>query len=146
MAMFLVSITTPPFDALYALPPSVPSMPSMLAMLMMLPDRCSSIGRSACLATRNVPVRLTASTRSHSARSTEVHRAAAGDARGVDHRVEAAVVGDDRVDQRGDGRLVGARRACATPSAAATSAPTTTAPSSAKRSAQASADARTPRR
>ena len=31
MAMFLVRSTTPPLDALYALPPAVPSSPSMLA-------------------------------------------------------------------------------------------------------------------
>ncbi len=59
MAMFLVSSTTPPFEALYALPPSVPSIPSTDAMFTMLPERCSIIGTSACFDTRNVPSRLT---------------------------------------------------------------------------------------
>src|SRR5690349_20316537 len=70
MARFLVSSTTAPFDALYELPPSVPSTPSMLAMLTRLPDRCSTMCVSACLHTRNVPVRFTRITRSHSAASS----------------------------------------------------------------------------
>src|SRR5829696_5213339 len=70
MARFLVSSTTAPFDALYELPPSVPSTPSMLAMLTRLPDFCSTMCVSACLHTRNVPVRFTRITRSHSAASS----------------------------------------------------------------------------
>src|SRR5262249_27130649 len=71
MAVFSVSRTTPPFAALYELPPSVPSTPSMLAMLTRLPDFCSTMCVSACLHTRNVPVRLTRTTRSHSAASSK---------------------------------------------------------------------------
>ena len=35
-----------------------------------------------------------------------MHGTTAGDARVVDHDVETAVLGDDRVDERGDGRFV----------------------------------------
>ena len=74
-AMFLVSNTTQPFEALYALPPAVPSRPSILASVTIEPRSpstrgCSIILATAALATRNVPVRLTAITRSHSARSS----------------------------------------------------------------------------
>src|SRR5262245_63450731 len=70
MARFFVRSTTPAFDALYELPPSVPSTPSMLAMFTRLPVFCSTMCTSACLQTRNVPVRLTRTTRSHSAASS----------------------------------------------------------------------------
>ena len=71
MAMFLVSSTTPPLDALYALPPAVPSSPSMLATVTIEPRWPSIVGWSsmrvtACLHTRKVPVRFTAMIRSHS--------------------------------------------------------------------------------
>jgi hypothetical protein len=49
--MFLVSSTTPPFDALYELPLRKPSMPSTLAMLTMLPLPCASITGSTCFET-----------------------------------------------------------------------------------------------
>src|SRR4029077_9488440 len=73
--MFLVSNTTPPFEALYALPPAVPSRPSILASVTTEPRSpstrgCSIILATAALATRNVPVRVTAITRYHSARSS----------------------------------------------------------------------------
>jgi len=69
--MFLVRSTTPPLDALYALPPAVPSRPSILASVTIEPRSpstrlCSIILAMAALATRKVPVRLTAMTRSHS--------------------------------------------------------------------------------
>src|SRR3989440_10207784 len=70
MARFFVRSTTAPLDALYELPPSVPSTPSMLEMLTRLPDFCSTMCVSACLHTRNVPVRFTRITRSHSAASS----------------------------------------------------------------------------
>src|SRR3984957_4872204 len=72
MAMFLVRRTTPPFDALYALPPAVPSRPSILATVTTEPRwpssraGCDNIWPMTCLAVRNVPVRLTAITRAHS--------------------------------------------------------------------------------
>ena len=75
MAMFLVRITTPPFDALYELPPAVPSSPSMLATVTMAPrpparGGCASIWVSTCLEVRKVPVRFTEITRSHSPASS----------------------------------------------------------------------------
>ena len=70
-----MKITTAPFDALYELPPAVPSSPSTLAIVTTLPRSsltgcCSSMRAIACLHTRNVPVRLTSSTRCHSSRSS----------------------------------------------------------------------------
>ncbi len=72
MAMFFVSRTTPPLDALYTLPPAVPSSPSMLASVTTEPRwpsacrGCCSIWPMTCFAVRNVPVRLIEMTRSHS--------------------------------------------------------------------------------
>src|SRR5438067_1299484 len=75
MATFFVSSTTPPLDALYALPPAVPSRPSMLARVTIDPrspsmGSWSSMRRTACLSTKNVPVRLTSSTSCHAAASS----------------------------------------------------------------------------
>src|SRR5450759_1978063 len=69
--MFLVSSTTPPLEALYALPPAVPSRPSILASVTMEPRTspttgCWSICPMTCLAMRYVPVRLTEMTHCHS--------------------------------------------------------------------------------
>ena len=74
-AMFLVSKTTPPLAALYELPPAVPSRPSTLATVTIEPRSPSMRGWSiiranAAFTTRNVPVRLTPTTRSHSVRSS----------------------------------------------------------------------------
>src|SRR3954468_5246152 len=73
--MFLVRITTPPLAALYVLPPSVPARPSTLAMFTMAPRSPStgswaSIAATACFPTRNVPLRLMSTTRSHSSAGT----------------------------------------------------------------------------
>ena len=68
---------------------------------------CSSIWAIACLATRNVPVRLTPMTRSHSSIVDQVDGPAAGDARGVHDAVEPTARGDRRGDERLDRGLVG---------------------------------------
>ena len=133
--MFLVRMTTPPFDALYALPPAVPSSPSMLAMVTTEPRwpsaraGCRSIWAMTCFAVRNVPVRLTAITRCPLADGQQVHRAAAGHAGRVDQAVDrarrsATAARDERLDRR----LVGHVDAGEVPPAALGTGPPATSP------------------
>ena len=84
-------------------------MPSTLASVTMAPrspptGSWSSMRAVACLMTWNVPVRLTSSTCAQVAGVEQVGGPAAGDARGVDDAVEAAV---DLADEGGDGGFVG---------------------------------------
>ena len=136
MAMFFVSSTTPPFDALYTLPPSVPSIPSTLATVMMLPDRCSIMWRERVLAGE---VGAGEVHRDHACplgRVERVHRPAAGDAGERRHDVDAARA---RPRPRRSPRPTAASSVDVDRAASPVrSRPTTIAPSSARRAAVAS--------
>ena len=71
-------------------------------MLTITPRPAGSMWRAAAWAQRNVPVRLTASVRDQTSRSSSSRGRDRADAGVVDEDVEATVLGDDGVEQRGD--------------------------------------------
>src|SRR6185312_14082531 len=106
--MFLVSNTTPPFEALYALPPAVPSRPSILASVTIEPRSpstrgCSIILATAALATRNVPVRFDCDYALPFGTVEQMDRPATCDTRGMDNAVESTWY---RGEYGRDGRFV----------------------------------------
>ena len=105
-----MKITTAPFDALYELPPAVPSSPSTLAIVTMLP-RSSSTGlfehaRDRVLAHEERAGEVDVEHALPLVAVEEVRGPTARDARGGDHRVEPAVLGDRGADRVGDRVLV----------------------------------------
>ena len=103
--MFFVRMTTPPFDALYALPPSVPSSPSMLAMFTIEPRWPRRIGllvdhlRDDVLVGEERALEVDVDDPVPLAGIDEVHRTTSGDAGRVHERVDPTVLGRDGRDR-----------------------------------------------
>ena len=110
-----MKITTAPFDALYELPPAVPSSPSTLAIVTTLPrspstGACSSMCAIACLHDEERAGEIDVEHALPLVAVEQVRGTAAGDAGRGDDRVDAAVLGDHRVDRRPRSRPRRARR------------------------------------
>ncbi len=110
--MFFVRMTTPPFDALYALPPSVPSIPSMLAMLTIEPALAHRVRlllehqREGGLVGEERALEVDVEDAVPLAAVDHVDRSPAGDTRRVHERVEATVLRVGGVDRGGHRGLV----------------------------------------
>ena len=96
--MFFVSRTTPPFDALYELPPAVPSIPSTLASVTIDPRSPSTdlLGNHAsqrCLRDEESPGQIHADDAFPLGALDPMHRSPAGDPGRMHDTIEASVHG-----------------------------------------------------